>query len=50
MIDYDGHFGDIRNRKFKRPDKLRTVIILDEVKRSTLEVSAWDDGAIGKNG
>ena len=50
MTDYDGHFGDIRRGQRQRPDKLRTVIILDELKRSRLEVPAWDDGAIGKNG
>lgn len=50
MTDYDGHFGDIRRGQRQRPDKLRTVIILDELKRSRLEVSAWDDSAIRKNG
>jgi hypothetical protein len=50
LTDYDGHLGDIRNRKFKRPDKLRTVVILDDLIRSRLEISAWDDGAIGENG
>ena len=50
MTDYDGYFGDIRRGQRQRTDKLRTVIILDDLKRSRLEVSAWDDGAIGKNG
>ena len=50
MSDYDGYFGDIRRGQRQRPDKLRTVIILDELKRSGLKVSAWDDSAIGKNG
>ena len=49
MTDYDGHFGDVRRRQRQRPDKLRNVMILDELKRSRLEVSAWDDSAIGKN-
>lgn len=50
MTDYDGYFGDIRRGQRQRPDKLRTVIILNELKRSRLEVSAWDDSAIRKNG